>query len=123
MRAVVTVLCVAFLSGCLSILRVPFPAHSKYSDEGVCTNRVWSSPLDAMPALRVYPTIKLRCKATAGWWAPIRPDLKGRDLWEARQFKRWAWIPLCVLWLTSPVDAVVDTLFLPCDMLSGESSQ
>ena len=39
--AFLALLC-ATLCGCLSVVRVPLPEREEYSDEGACTNRVWS---------------------------------------------------------------------------------
>ena len=116
MKWLTTVLCAALLSGCLSAVRIPF-CHATYSDDGVCTNRVWYSFLSDLPQYRVYPTIKMRCHAMAEWWKPIDPAAKGETLYKQRMFKRWGWIPLGVIWLTSPLDAAVDTVFLPYDIL------
>ena len=117
-KVLLTACAISLLAGgCLSIVRVPFPAHEEYSDEGACTNRVWTCLFDERPDLRVYPTIKMRCCVTAEWWKPIPPDIKGEKLYKARQFKRWGRIPLGLIWLTAPVDAAVDTVLLPYDLI------
>lgn len=121
MKKLIVSLAAALLSGCLSIVRIPFPLHERYSDDGVCTNRVWEGLLDKRPDLRVYPTIKMRCAVTAAWWAPIPADAKGEKLYKARQFKRWGWLPLVGIWITSPLDAAVDTLFLPYDIFAKDN--
>ena len=113
----------ALLSGCLSIVRIPLPLHEQYSDDGACTNRVWEGLLDKRQDLRIYPTVKMRCAISAAWWAPIPADAKGEKLYKARQFKRWGWIPLACVWLTSPLDAAVDTLFLPYDFFATKNQR
>ena len=105
------------LSGCLSVVRIPFPIHEKYSDDGVCTNRVWEGFLDKFPEYRVFTTVKMRCHVTKEvLFKPIPEDLKGERLYNAKMTKRWAWIPLTVIWATSPFDTAVDTVFLPWDL-------
>lgn len=116
-----TVSCTA-LSGCLWICRVPFPVSESFSDEGECTNRVWRSMVSDVRMKNkecelnnYYPTICMRVVCTKSWLAPIDKDKTGEDLYREKWFKRLGWIPLSVIWLTSPVDAVVDTLFVPYD--------
>ena len=109
-------LSVFLLSGCLSVVRIPMPRQERYSEEGECTNRVWRSLFDDVPGLLVYPTVKMRWKATTAVVKPIPEELKGEKLYKARMTRRWGWIPLCVLWLTFPVDAAIDTVFLPLDI-------
>lgn len=104
--------------GCLSVVRIPFPIHEKYSDDGVCTNRVWEGFLDKFPEYRVYTTVKMRCHITHEMLKPIPEDLKGEKLYNARMTKRWGWLPLTFIWLTAPFDAAVDTIFLPYDLYS-----
>ena len=107
----------SMLSGCLSVVRIPFPTSEKFSDEGVCTNRVWASFVDQLPQWRVYTTVKMRCHATKEvFFKPIPEELKGEKLYKAKMTKRWAWIPLTIIWATSPFDAAIDTLFLPWDL-------
>ena len=105
-----------FIYGCLSVVRIPFPVHEDYSEEGFITNRIWSSFCDDVPGMRVYPTVKMRCRVTEEWLKPIPPEAKGKRLHDMMMFKRWGWIPLTFIWATSPVDASVDTLFLPYDI-------
>ena len=121
MMRIFRVFCFAVLAAactsCLSVVRIPFPTNEKYSDEGVCTNRVWASFVDQLPQWRVYTTVKMRCHATKEvFFKPIPEDLKGEKLYKAKMTKRWAWIPLTIIWATSPFDAAVDTVFLPWDL-------
>ena len=115
-------ICLAFLTGCLSVVRIPLPEHKKFSDDGICTNRVWMTPLRDMqkenPDMwRVYPTIWMRWHVTTSVYGkPIDEKLKGEDLYNAKMTKRWAWFPLTILWLTSPLDGIVDTIALPFDL-------
>jgi len=127
-RLAVVFACCGMLSGCLWICRVPFPMEARYSDDGVCTNRTWVSmitdernrhmndPTNAWWCAGYYPTIKMRCVVTMEMCKPIDAELKGEDLYHAKWRKRFGWFPLTVLWLTSPIDAVVDTLMIPYDM-------
>lgn len=112
--AFLALLC-ATLCGCLSVVRIPL-CNEQVSDDGEVTNRVWTSLLDEVPGMRVYPTVKMRCRVTAEWLKPIPPEAKGKRLREMRMFKHWGWIPLGVIWLTAPFDAAVDTLFVPFDI-------
>ena len=112
------ILAVVF-TGCISVARIPFPHHEQYSDDGVCTNRQWSVLMDD-PGFRrkcwpVYPTVYMRCYATRVTFSPIDYTKTGEDLYREKH-KRWAAIPLTILWLTSPLDAVVDTVFIPFDL-------
>lgn len=113
----------SMFSGCLSVVRIPFPAQEKFSDEGVCTNRVWASFLDQLPQFRVYTTVKMRCYATKEMYKPIPEDLKGEKLYNAKMTRRWGWIPLTIIWATSPFDAAIDTVFLPWDLYRKEQPQ
>ena len=109
--------------GCLSVVRIPVPTQKKFSDECVCTNCVWAAPLRDIQsknsdyAWRTYPTIDMRWYATSNIYGkPIDENLRGEDLYNARMAKRFAWFPLTILWLTSPLDGVVDTIALPFDL-------
>lgn len=108
------------VAGCLSIGRVPFPAREDFSDDGICTNREWevlfNEPGFKKECWTVYPTIYMRCFATGMVFSPIDYTKTGEALYREKH-KYWAAIPLTILWLTSPVDAVVDTVFLPYDLL------
>ena len=109
--------------GCLSVIRIP-SAISEYSDEGECTNLVWTTVFDERPDFRIFPTVKMRCIVTAEYFKPIPSETKGRDLYQARQFKYWGWLPLAVLWATVPAVAVADVVFLPYDIYAeGRSAK
>ena len=115
-------ICLAFLTGCLSVVRIPLPEQEKFSDDGICTNRVWVTPLRDMQKenhdmWKTYPTIWMRWHVTTSVYGkPIDEKLKGEDLYNAKMTKRWAWFPLTILWLTSPLDGIVDTIALPFDL-------
>lgn len=118
MMRMARVFCLCLLAsacGCLSVVRIPL-CNEQVSDEGEVTNRVWSSFCDDVPGMRVYPTVKMRCRVTEEWLKPIPPEAKGKRLREMRMFKYWGWIPLTILWTTSPFDAAIDTVFLPWDL-------
>ena len=126
MKKLIVPLCVAVCAGCLSVGRIPFPHHEKYSDDGVCTNRQWSVLMDE-PGFRkecwpVYPTIYMRCYATKMVFSPIDYTKTGEALYKEKH-KYWAAIPLTILWLTSPLDAVVDTVFLPFDLCKDDPTE
>lgn len=117
--AFLALLC-ATLCGCLSVVRVPVPVREAYSDEGVCTNRVWSVPMNGIMrgngfGWRAYPTVRMRCMATAHAFSPIDYTKRGEDLYRERH-KRWLVLPLVLVWATAPLDAAVDTLFMPFDI-------
>lgn len=122
MKWLVAISVLTLLCGCFSVVRIPL-CHEHVSDEGEVTNRVWYSFCDDVKGMRVYPTVKMRCRITAEWWAPIPADLKGEKLRDARMFKRWGWIPLGVVWLTAPFDAAIDTVFLPYDLYVVKSKE
>ena len=110
----------ATLCGCLSVLRLPLTKREAYSDEGVCTNRTWSVPLhDIMRGdefkWRVYPTVRMRLMVTAHVFSPIDSTKHGEDLYREKN-KLWLAIPLALVWATTPLDAAVDTLFVPFDI-------
>ena len=115
MKWLIPSVALTLLCGCLSVVRIPL-CYEKVSDEGEVTNRVWTSFCDEVPGMRVYPTVKMRCRATAEWLKPIPDDVKGREFRQMRTFKRWGWIPLSVIWITAPLDAAIDTAFLPWDL-------
>lgn len=111
------------LTGCLSVCRIPFPKHEEYSADGVCTNRQWSAVMDD-PGFRercwkIYPTIFVRCYATKMIFSPIDYTKTGEDLYKEKN-KYWLAIPLTVLWLTAPFDALIDTMFLWHDINKGD---
>ena len=106
--------------GCLSVLRFPFLKREAYSDEGVCTNRVWSAPMDDIMrgngfVWRIYPTVRMRCMVTADVFSPTNQTKLGEDLYREKN-KLWLAIPLALVWATAPLDAAVDTLFIPFDI-------
>ena len=110
----------ATLCGCLSVVRIPVPEREAYSDEGVCTNRVWTVPMyDIMRGngfvWRAYPTVRMRCRVTAYVFSPIDQTKRGEDLYRERH-KLWLALPLAFIWATAPLDAAVDTLFMPFDI-------
>lgn len=102
------------LCGCLQVVRTPIPID-KYADDGSVTNRTWTCLFDKRHDLRVFPTVKMRCAVTGAYFMPIDPSLKGRDLYNAIWFKRLGWIPLTLIWATSPFDAAGDIVLLPYD--------
>lgn len=124
----ILVVCVA-VSGCLSVIRFPceVPGETKYSDEGECTNRVWTTFITDIRKkntdLRgLYPTVKMRWMATEkiyfdeGYYFDRDGNpLKGEKLYKARNSRYFAWIPLTIIWITTPFDAVIDTLCIPWD--------
>lgn len=117
--AFLALLC-ATLCGCLSVVRFPFPTREAYSDEGICTNRVWSVPMDRIMrgngfGWRAYPTVRMRCLVTAEVFSPIDRTKRGEDMYRERH-KRWLAIPLALVWATAPLDAAVDTIFMPFDI-------
>ena len=117
------------VSGCLSVIRLPCdePGKTKYSDEGVCTNRVWTTFISDIrkknPQLSgLYPTVKMRWMATQKiyfddkyYFDNYGKPLKGEDLYKARTSRYFAWIPLTIMWITTPFDAAIDTLCIPWD--------
>ena len=126
MKKLIVPLCVVVFTGCISVCRIPFPHHEKYSDDGVCTNRQWSVLTDE-PGFRkkcwpVYPTIYVRGVATRMVFSPIDYTKTGEELYREKH-KYWAAIPLTILWLTSPLDAVVDTVFLPFDLCKDDPTE
>ena len=110
------------LMGCLSIVRVPVVRHADYSDDGCCTNRVWFTPLRAMQERNddiqgLYPSIKMRWKCTKQvyWTDEDEGKLTGEEIYHRKCAKRFGWLPLILLWLSSPLDAAVDTIAIPWD--------
>lgn len=117
--AFLALLC-ATLCGCLSVVRVPVPVREAYSEEGVCTNRVYGVLMNDIMrgrgfGWRAYPTVRIRCMATAHAFSPIDYTKRGEDLYRERH-KRWLALPLALVWATAPLDAAVDTLFMPFDI-------
>lgn len=117
--AFLALLC-ATLCGCLSVMRFPFPEREAYSDEGVCTNRVWTVPMyDIMRGngfgWRAYPTVRMRLMVTAHVFSPIDQTKRGEDLYREKN-KLLLALPLALVWATAPLDAAVDTLFIPFDI-------
>ena len=87
--ALLALLCTMFCGGCLSILRFPFLRREAYSDEGVCTNRVLSAPMDDIMrgngfGWRAYPTVRMRCMVTADPFSSIDRTKRGEDLYREK---------------------------------------
>lgn len=122
MKMIILSAFVALTAGCLSVVRVPVSTGEKYSDEGVCTNRTWTVPLREIQKEHkemwdIYPTIGMRWYATYSVYGkPINENLNGEALYDARMAMRFGWIPLTILWITSPLDGIVDTIALPFDL-------
>ena len=114
-------------TGCLSICRIPFPEKEYFSDEGVCTNRTWTSLRSHYrlqnPDYRgwktVFPTIQMRYHITYEMYFKEEDysKLTGEEIYKRKWRKRAGWIPLTVIWLTSPLDACWDIVCLPWDVL------
>lgn len=105
-----------FSCGCLSVVRIPLPLE-QYDCEGNVTNRVWVSFCDDVNGMRVYPTVKMRIMVTYSvYFKPIPEDLPENKRVEIVRSRYIAWLPLLVIWITAPVDAAVDTMFLPYDI-------
>ena len=111
------------LCGCLSVVRMPTLEREDFSDDGYCTNRVWGTSLIRQIGKKnhyvdgLYPTIKMRWFFTNEmYFEPIENDLTGEQLYRRRMGKYFGWIPLTILWLTSPLDGAVDTLMIPFDL-------
>lgn len=105
-----------FSCGCLSVVRIPLPLE-QYDREGNVTNMVWVSFCDEVKGMRVYPTVKMRIMVTySAYFEPIPEDLPEKKRVEMVRFRYIAWLPLLAIWITAPVDAAVDTIFLPYDI-------
>jgi uncharacterized protein YceK len=122
--------CSVGFTGCFSVIRLPCEdiRYTKYSDEGECTNRVWTTFISDMrkkkncPLRGLYPTLKMRYIVTRkiyfddGYYLDEDGQpCKGEKLYQRKWGRRTAWFPLTVVWLTSPVDAVIDTVCIPWD--------
>lgn len=88
MKKLIVPLCAVVFTGCLSVMRVPFPHHEEYSDDGVCTNRQWAVGMDD-PGFRekcwpVYPTVWMRCYATKMVFSPIDYTKTGEALYKEK---------------------------------------
>lgn len=65
----------------------------------------------------VYPLTKMRCNATCLAFNGVETEgLKGKNLYEARMRNRWMWIPGLIIWIGEPLDFIVDTVLIPCDL-------
>ena len=105
------------------------PSQERFSDEGVCTNRVWISLRSEFrsehPDWRgwqtVFPTIQMRYVVTKEvYFKEETPEelanMTGEQKYKRKWSKRCAWFPLTILWLTSPLDAVWDIVCMPWDV-------
>ena len=121
------VLMVFTCSGCLSVVRIPFPEKEYFSDDGICTNRTWTSGRAEYrkqnPHWRgwktVFPTIQMRGYVTYTMYFEKEDysKLTGEQIYQRKWGKRLAWVPLTILWLTSPFDAFWDIVCMPWDVL------
>lgn len=110
------------LCGYLSIVRMPSIEREDFSDDGYCTNRVWGTSMikqigeNNTDVAGLYPTIKMRWVCTKKmYFEPPEKDMTGEQLYRRRMGKYFGWIPLTIIWLTSPLDGAVDTLMIPFD--------
>ena len=115
-----------FCSGCLSVCRIPMPGKELYSDEGVCTNRVWTSLRAVVrrkhPEWRgwkaSFPTVQARWLATKKTYFEKvdYSKLTHRQRHDLKWGKRLGWIWLSALWATAPLDLPCDIVCLPWDV-------
>ena len=96
--------------GCLSVVRIPLPSH-RYDSDGNVVETKWNSFCDDVKGMRVYPTVKMRCRITEALWGDT---VSGIGPCGASKCARW--IPVSVIWLASPADVCIDTVFLPYDL-------
>lgn len=125
MKKLLAIMLVA-CTGCLSVVRVPFPEKEYFSDDGCCTNRVWTSCRAAYrskhPDWRgwktVFPTIQMRYIVTTKMYADEDTSkMTGEELYNYKWRKRLGWVPLTIIWVTSPLDACWDIVCMPWDVL------
>ena len=78
---------------------------------------------ESCPLRGIYPTLKMRYIVTQKIYFDDdyyldedgRP-CKGKKLYQRKWGRRTTWLPLTIVWLTSPFDALVDTVFIPWDL-------
>lgn len=120
------ILLIITCSGCMSVCRIPFPEKEYFSDDGICTNRTWTSARAAYrqqnPDWRgwktVFPTIQMRGYITYKVYFEKEDcsKLTGEEIYYRKRQKWVAWAPLTIVWLTSPFDACWDIVCMPCDV-------
>ena len=126
LKSLIILALVSLVSGCFWVVRVPVPQEEHFSDEGVCTNRVWKSLLSNIresggeeenPLKGMFPLTKMRCQSTYLAFKGVdTTGLKGRELYEARMKNRYLWIPGILIWAGEPVDFLVDIIMIPWDI-------
>ena len=91
MKKLFAFICLALVmlvvTGCLSVIRVPFPEDRKFSDDGKCTNCTWKATLPkelGKDAWSCYPTIWMRCVATKQVFSPIDYTKTGEALYNEK---------------------------------------
>lgn len=120
---IIAILSVVFiLSGCFSIVRMPSIEREDFSDDGYCTNRVWGASIIKQIGKKeksvagIYPTIKMRWICTKKmYFEQDEEKLTGEQLYNRRMGRYFGWIPLTIIWITSPFDGAIDTLMIPFD--------
>ena len=126
MRTTKAVLCAALaacLSGCMWIMRLPFPKHEDFADDGTCTNRTWQT-LHPARKLGYYP-----CAVGTRWvilrtsWREIPPDVTGRKRYNARWLRVASPFAFTLSLVGLPLDALVDTCFIYYDYLDRNADE
>lgn len=111
LRMVIAAVCAASLTGCMWIVRLPFPESQKFSDDGVCTNRTWQT-LHPARKLGYYPcSVGCRYVMLKTTWRDI-DSLKGRERYEAKWTKVGAPFAFTLSLVGFPLDFLVDTICL-----------
>lgn len=64
----------------------------------------------------IYPTIKMRVVfAKKMYFESTEENLTGRQLYQRRMGRYFGWLPLTIIWISSPLDGAIDTMMIPFD--------
>ena len=101
MKKCVAFFFLVFVCGCVTPIRFFMP-HGPVGASKTDENEVRHSVTNTW---HCYPTIWMRCQVPASQFD------------ESNTCRHWAnWIPITVIWMTVPLDGIVDTILLPWDL-------
>lgn len=106
MKKFITVLFLLFWCGCLTPVRFFMP-HGPVGTSQTDENGVRHSVTNTW---HCYPTVWMRCQVTTAQFD------------ETNTRRHWGnWIPITAIWLTVPLDGMVDTVLLPWDLCDEQN--
>lgn len=96
---------IAFICGCLTPVRFMMP-HGPVGMSGTDEHGIKHSVTNTW---KCFPTVWMRCAVLEGQFDDTNTN------------RHWSnWIPITAIWLTVPLDGIVDTIFIPYDLSANQ---